>query len=186
MSEGFGETETVPGGTGGGVAQSAAGQDDRVRGEESSVSQFGAGDRPVFGLQAADITVQADPDIPFPQESCEGLGDIACFFGGGEDPPAALHGDRTSVFLHQGHHIPGRKKTQRTVEEPRIAGNLGEEFVQIAVVGQVTAAFACNIDFLSEFFVLFQQGHFSPCAGGKNSSHHAGCAATDDQYFSHD
>ena len=180
-----GKAESVSGGTGGGIAEPAAGQDDRVRGKDGAVLQFRSGDPALCCLQAVNSAVQADADIQFPQEAGEGLGDVTGLFGSREDPLSALHRDRTAVFFHEGHHILRRKKTQRTVKKPRIAGHLGEKTVQIAVVGQVAAAFAGDIDFLSELFIFFQQGDFSPCAGGKNSGHHAGCAATDDQYFTH-
>ena len=181
VPERFGETVTVAGRTGGGIAQAAAGQDDRAGRKKSSVCKLSAGDPAVFRFQTADARVQPDPDVLLPQQAGQRLCDVAGFFGNGKDALSALYRDRAAVPFQQGHHILRRKKVQRAVKKPRIAGDLGKEPVPVAVIGQVAAAFAGDVDFLPKLFVLFQQGDVRPRTGGEDSGHHAGCAASDDQ-----
>ena len=185
MAQACRQAVAVAGGAGGGIAEPAAGQDDRIRRLEGAAGQLRAGDAARFRPQAADFRVEADPDIQFPEQARQGPGDIAGLFGGGEDPLSALHGDRAAVFLQQGHHIPGSETVQGAVKEPGIAGNLGQEFIPAAIVGQVAAAFAGDIDLFAELFVFLQQGDRCPCPGSKNGGHHAGRAAPDDHNFCH-
>ena len=181
----FRHPESVARGARGRVAHPAAGQDHPLRGQKRPVLQLRAGHGLPLRPQVPHSGVQPHPYAQRPHQARQRSGYVAGLFRGRKHAPPPLHRHRAAVRLQQRHHVPRAKEAQRAVQEPRVAGNLGQKLVPCAVVGQVAAAFPGDIDFLSRLFVMLQQGHLRPRPGCKYRGHHPGSPAADDQYLRH-
>ena len=112
-------------------------------------------------------------------QGSEGAGDVAGFLRSGENPAAALHRNGAAGTFQQGHHILRGKETEGGIEEAGIARHLGKEGIQVAIVGQVAAALAGDIDLFPELLIFLEERDGSAGTGRKQGSDHSGSAAPD-------
>ena len=114
----------VPGGAGARIGHTAGGQYHRLRGIGILL--------PLHGRHRAVLRLYMQRPIPHPADAAalqlpfQCVGDVKGAVGHREDPIAPLHLQRHAQLPEKGHGILRREPRQRAVQEPPVAGNVGQ------------------------------------------------------------
>ena len=177
---------SVAGGAGGGVAEAAGGEDDRVRPDRLAVFQKHARGAPALCQQAGNARAQAHRHAKARKFARERARHVAGLVRSGEDALAALGLEGETKALHQFHGAEVVQRRQRRVQKARVAQYVAHELFPLAGVGEVAAPLAGDVDLLAQLFVALQQRHLRAAARGKQRGHQTSRAAANDQnVFSH-
>ena len=72
-------------------------------------------------------------------------------------PP--LHLGLRAVLLEEGNRILIGEAIEGTVEKLAVAADVIEKVFHLTGIGEITAAFSCNVQFFSTFFIFFKTKH---------------------------
>ena len=169
----------IAGGAGGGIGKPAGCQNDGPAGQRFAAFQRNALHRAVRNHQLLHPAMQQYFHACCPQPFFQRSGHIAGLIRNRECPAAPLDLGFAAQALEQRQQVIRRQAIQRAVKKPGISGHVFEKLIPVALIGHVAAALAGDIDFLAQLFVPLQQAHPRPGPGGKQRSHHSGCAAAD-------
>ena len=97
-----------------------------------------------------------------------------------EHPFAPFHLQRNADLFKKSHGILGRHGCKGAVQKPAVGQRVFDQRFRLAVISNVAASFAGNIDFNAQLGVAFDQNDRSAPAGCGASSHHTGGAAAHD------
>ena len=175
---------TVSGGAGGRIADAAGGQHHRLSGIASPLPNNAAG-RAVLNLQGR-RPVPEDLHFQGLQPPFQCGTDVERAVADGKHPIPPLSFQWDAQLLKKGHHICAIETVKSAVKEFSITRNIGQQPLNIRVVGHVAPALSGDIQFFSQPFVGFQQSDLRPLLRCRKGSHHSGGAAADDHdLFTH-
>jgi len=91
----------------------------------------------------------------------------------------------TAVRLQKILHILIGKTIKCTVQKAAVCHNTVKQTLHITVIRHIAAPFSRDIDFLSQFLILFIDRYRAAIFRRRNRSRHTGCPAADHDYFFH-
>ena len=169
---------TVPGGAGGRIADAAGGQHHRLSGIASPLPN-NAADRAVLNLQGR-RPVSEDLHFQGLQPPFQCGTDVERAVADRKHPIPPLSFQWDAQLLKKGHHICAIETVKGAVKEFSITWNIGQQPLNIGIVGHVAPALSGDIQFFPQSFVGFQQSDLRPLLRCRKGSHHSGGAAADD------
>ena len=113
------------------------------------------------------------------------LGHIAGMIADGEHTVSPLDFQRKTMFFKKMHCTGRRKYISGTRQKFSAAYNIGKEIFRRAIICQIAPPLPCDINFLSEFFILFQQEDAFPGRCRCICRHQSGRPSADHYHSSH-
>ena len=151
---------TVSGGAGGRIADAAGGQHHRLSGIASPLPN-NAADRAVLNLQGR-RPVPEDLHLQGLQPPFQCGADVKRTVADRKHPIPPLGFQRDAQLLKKGHHICAIETVKGAVKEFSITWNIGQQPLNIGIVGHVAPALSGDIQFFSQPLVRFQQSDLRP------------------------
>ena len=182
---GFGsQTIAKAGGAGGGVGESAGGDDDGVGTEGGAVLK--ADTVEVFG-KAFHGTVFAYLNIGASLEVVdEGEEDVEGLTAAGEDAMAAFFDKGDVALLEELHQLGVEEEGETVAHESAVGTDMGKEILEGSSVGEVAPTLARDAEFASGLVHFLEKDDFGALLGSGYGGHHAGSPGTDNDYTAHD
>ena len=168
---------TVSGGAGGRIADAAGGQHHRLSGIAPPLPN-NAADRAVLDLQGR-RPVPEDLHLQGLQPPFQCGTDVERAVADGKHPIPPLSFQLDAQLLKKVHRISAIEAVKSAVKEFSITWNIGQQPLNIGIVGHVAPALSGDIQFFSQPFVGFQQRDSRPLLRRRNSGHHPGGASAD-------
>ena len=115
----------------------------------------------------------------------QSFGNIARVLGNGKDSSSAFDFKGQTVRDKKFHNAFGRERPNGARKKFSAADDIFQKFVGRNVVGNITASLSRNVDFFSQFFVLFKKKNVIAVFGGGVSRHKSRGASADDAHLFH-
>ncbi|MNN17939.1 hypothetical protein D3C81_1311380 [compost metagenome] len=97
-------------------------------------------------------------------------------------PPVVLLFERDAQIFEERNDIPVAEQGKRAVQKSPSAWNIGNQLIDILIVGHITASATGNAQLSPQLVPFIEQRHVSTLFRRRNGSHQPGGAAADDDY----
>ena len=167
-----GHVVTVAGGAGQRIGAAAGTENDAAGFIRSLVGDY-TGHRAVRRLQRLDVG-RHHPDAGTLQVCPQGVDDRRGLVAFGKYPVAPLHLETAPQSLKKGHDLLRREGFHGAVEKAAVTGDVLQNLLGRAAVGDVAAALAGDVQFFAQAVVVLQKHHPGPQFRRRTGGHHPG------------